>query len=235
VRRESRRLTYANVTSTLALVVALSGGVAFASGQLAPKSVGATQLRPGAVTADKIRKNAVTAPKIMALAVKEGKIAGAAVTSSKLGAGSVTSEKLVSGAVGTVAIADNSVTGQKVDESTLGKVPFAARADFASEAESANPTAFAKVSQEGVVDTSLSKGVGPGDVTLGPEPGIYCVNVPGFSPRGAQVTLEYNGSGGVTAYVKVGGAPECAAPRVQIQTYSGGTRAKEPFYIALYR
>jgi hypothetical protein len=234
MKREGRRPSYADVVSTLALFAAL-GGTAFAAATLAPRSVGERQLRPGAVTADKIRKNAVSAPKIMALAVKEGKLAGGAVSAAKLGTGAVTAEKLASGAVGTASIADSAVTGAKVDETTLGRVPFAARADLATEAESANPAAFAKVSQEGVVDTALSKGIGPADVTLGSEPGIYCVNVAGFSPRGAQVTLDYNGSGGVTAYVKVGGAPECAAPRVQVQTYSGNTRAKEPFYIALYR
>jgi hypothetical protein len=235
VRKKGRHPSYANVTSTLALALALGTGGAYATGALGPKSVGALQLRPGAVTADKIRKNAVTAPKLMALAVKEGKIATGAISSSKLANGAVSSEKLAGGAVGTAALADNAVTGAKVDESTLDRVPFAAHADLATEAESANPVVFAKVSQEGVVDTALSKGIGAGDVTLGSEPGIYCVSSSGFSAKGAQVTVEYNNSGGVTAYAKVGGAPECAAPKVQVQTYSAGARAKEPFYVVLYR
>lgn len=235
MRGRSRHVTYANLTSTLALVVALGTGGAWAAGQLAPKSVGAPQLRPGAVTAKKIRKNAITAPKIKAEAVKSGKIASAAVTTEKIGSGAVTAGKLGPAAVSTSALADGSVTGAKVAEDTLGKVPFAAHADSATEAESANPMAFARVSQEGVVDTALSKGIGPGDVSLGSEPGIYCVSVPGLSPKGAQVTVEYNNSSGVTAYAKVGGAPECAAPKVQVQTFNGNAHAKEPFYIALYQ
>jgi len=61
------------------------------------------------------------------------------------------------------------------------------------------------------------------------------VGLPSFSPRGAQVTLEYNGSGTVTAYVKIGGAASCPAPQVEVQAFSAGARPKEPFYIALYR
>jgi hypothetical protein len=234
VKRARNRLTYANVVSTLALFSALSGGAAFAVSQLAPKSVGARQLRPGAVTADKIRKNAVTAPKLQALSVKNGKLAGGSVTAAKLASAAVTGEKVAAGAIGTDKLATDAVTGAKVDESSLGQVPSAARADFATAAESANPAAFAAVDQEGNVDVSLSKGIGPGDVTQGKEAGIYCVSVPGFSPRGAQVTLRYNGSGGVTAFVTIGGTGSCPAPEVEVQIHNGGL-VKAPFYIALYR
>jgi hypothetical protein len=234
VKFAGRRLSYANVTSTIALFVALGGATAFATGQLAPKSVGERQLRPGAVTADKIRKNAVTAPKIKALAVKQGKLANGAVTNPKLGAASVTTDKLAGGAVITEKIAGDAVTGDKVAESTLGQVPTAAKADFATNAESGNPGAFARVTQEANVDTSLSKGIGPADVKQGKEAGIYCVNAPGFSPRGAQVTLEYNGSGNVTAFIKLGGE-SCPSPQVEVQTFAGVAHAKEPFFIALYR
>jgi hypothetical protein len=233
--RVNRHLSYANVTATLALVLALGGATAYAAGQLAPKSVGERQLRPGAVTAKKLRKNAVTAPKIEALAVKNGKIASGAVTAAKLGAQSVTSEKIASTAVTNEKIAPDGVTGDKVNESTLSQVPTAARADFANEASSADPAAFAAVSQEGNVDVSLSKGIGPGNVKQGFEAGIYCLTVPGFSPRGAQVTPRYNGAGAVAVFVTIGGTGSCAAPAVEVQTFSGGSRIKEPFYIAFYR
>lgn len=235
MKQARRRMTYANVISTLALFIALSGATAFATGQLGPKSVGEKQLRPGAVTADKLRKNAVTAPKIKALAVKEGKIAAGAVNASKIAGAAVTADKIAGGAVANAALAAGAVTGDKVDEATLGQVPSAARSDLASFADSSNPAAFAKISSGGVLDTALSKGVGPGDVTLGSENGIYCVRVPGFSPRGAQVTVEYGGSSNVTAYVDVRGAEGCPAPGVQVQTFSSGLHAKVAFYIALYR
>ncbi len=230
-----RRLSYANVTSTLALLLALGAGSAFAAGHLAPKSVGARQLRPGAVTADKLRKHAVTAPKIESLAVKQGKIAGGAVTAAKIAAGAVTADKLPSAVVGTEKIADDAVTGEKVKESSLGQVPSAARADFATTAETANPEAFAKVDAEGTVFPANSKGIGTADVKQGKEAGIYCVRVPGFPPRGAQVTPEYDDVNNVSAYVKFGGTESCPAPQVEVRTFNAGNPHREPFHIVLYR
>lgn len=52
------RITYANVTSTLALVFAL-GGVGYAA-SLAPGSVGTAQLKDRAVTTAKLANGAVT-------------------------------------------------------------------------------------------------------------------------------------------------------------------------------
>jgi hypothetical protein len=177
-------LTYANLVATVALFLALATGGAYASSQLAPKSVGEKQLRPGAVTADKIRKNAVTAPKIAALAVKEGKIAAGAVSAAKLAGQAVTNEKLAANAVTNDKLADGSVTGAKVDEASLGQVPSARSAEAASFAESANPASFAAISQEGDVDPSLSKGISLANVKQGIEAGIYCITVPSFAPAG---------------------------------------------------
>jgi hypothetical protein len=58
------RLTYANVTATLALFVALGGG-AYAAAALPAHSVGSKQLKKGAVVAAKIKNNAVDRSKVM--------------------------------------------------------------------------------------------------------------------------------------------------------------------------
>jgi hypothetical protein len=58
------RLTYANVVSTLALFLVLSGATAFAATQLGKNSVGTKQLKKNSVTAAKIKKNAVTGAKV---------------------------------------------------------------------------------------------------------------------------------------------------------------------------
>lgn len=50
------RLTYANVMSTLAMVLVLTGGTAYAAVKLSANSVGTKQLRNGAVTAKKLAK-----------------------------------------------------------------------------------------------------------------------------------------------------------------------------------
>lgn len=72
------RLTYANVVSTMALFVALSGG-AYAAATLPKNSVGTTQLRKDAVTRAKIKNNAVNGSK-----VADRSITGADVKESTL-------------------------------------------------------------------------------------------------------------------------------------------------------
>jgi hypothetical protein len=227
------RLSYANVVSTLALFVAISGASAYATSQLTNKSVGEPQLRPGAVTADKIRKNAVTAPKIKEAAIKQGKLADGSVTASKLAPGSVSTGSLAASSVTNEKIAPDAVTGEKVVESTLSQVPSASRADLATNAESANPAAFAHVNKDATLDTNLSKNVA--STSDGSLPGIYCVGVSGFVPRGAQVTPQFEGGGSVSIFAKIGGTASCPAPLVEVQTYEGTARAREPFYVAFYR
>ena len=53
------RLTYANVTATLALALVVGGGTAYAAG-----SIGTKQLQKGAVTTPKVAKSAVTTKKV---------------------------------------------------------------------------------------------------------------------------------------------------------------------------
>ncbi len=226
-----KRLTYANVMSSIAVFLIL-GGAAFAASQLPDKSVGARQLRPGAVTASKLRKNAVTAPKIKALAVKNGKLANGAVTASKLGAGAVATDKLSTGAVTTEKIAGDAVTGDKVDEASLGQVPSASKANFATSAESANPVVFARVQSDGTVDSANSKGLSSADVT-NPQTGIYCITAPAFSPKGAQVTLVEEGTAELTSRIRIGG-PQCPAPKVEVLIWSGKEGKKDAFFIMLY-
>ena len=86
----SKRLTYANVVSTLALFLVLAGGAAYAA-KVAKKSVGPAQLKANAVTTAKIKANSVTTRKIKRNAVANGKIKNGAVESEKIADGSVSS------------------------------------------------------------------------------------------------------------------------------------------------
>jgi hypothetical protein len=74
-----KRLTYANVMSSIAVFLVLGGATAVAAG-LAKNSVGSKQLKKNAVTAAKIKKNAVTTSKI-----KNGAVTGAKVNLGSLG------------------------------------------------------------------------------------------------------------------------------------------------------
>ncbi len=227
------KLSYANVTSTLALFIALTGATAYAAQKLPDNSVGEFQLRPGAITAEKIRKNAVTSPKIKEGAIKQGKIANGSITAAKLTQGAVGNLNLQEGSVTNAKIATETITGDKVLESTLSQVPTAAKADFATNAESANPPAFAAITPEAFIDQSLSKNIA--QVKDGSLAGIYCVTASGFAPKGAQVTARFNGEGDLSAYVRIGGTADCPAPAVEVQTFDGGVRTREGFYVEMYR
>jgi hypothetical protein len=87
VKQIRKRLTYANVMSSIAVFLILGGATAFAA-----KKIGTNQLKGRSVTAAKIKKNAVTASKIK----KGEKIAAGSVDATELAAGFVapTAEKL---------------------------------------------------------------------------------------------------------------------------------------------
>lgn len=86
------RLTYANVIATLALFLALSGGVVWAAGK-----IGSGRLKKNAVGTSKIKRNAVTTPKLHGNAVTTTKLKALAVTNAKLGESAVNFPKIAAG------------------------------------------------------------------------------------------------------------------------------------------
>jgi hypothetical protein len=227
-----KHLSFANLASAAALLVALTTTGAYAASQLAAKSVGEKQLRPGAVTASKLRKSAVTAPKLAAEAVVVGKLANAAVSGEKLANAAVSSAKLQDGAVSTDKLADNAATGAKVNEQTLSQVPSAARADTAAFAEAANPAAFASVGTDGSLDPEGSRGIVASERF---EAGIYCLSAD-FTPRGAMVTPHYGGGSSLSAFARIGGGAPCPFPQVEVQIRNPeGKKTEAAFFAVLYR
>jgi len=79
VKQIRKRLTYANVMSSIAVFLILGGATAFAA-----KKIGSNQLKANSVTTAKIKKNAVTAKKIRKNAVTTAKIKNDAVTGAKV-------------------------------------------------------------------------------------------------------------------------------------------------------
>lgn len=237
MRRIRQRITYANLTSILAIVIALATGTAWAASQLPPKSVGTKQLRNGAVTADKLRKNSVTTDKIKNAAVDSDKIANGAIVAAKIAAGAATTEKIVNGAVTAAKIPDDSLTGSKIVEGSLSQVPSAGSVNLAATAGSSNPEAFAEVAKDGTVVSGSAKGITAANVKKGESAGIYCVVVPGFAPRGVQGTPvpQSTPDGDVSVYVKFGVATSCPAGQVEVRTYNSGALKEEPFFFMAYR
>jgi hypothetical protein len=108
-----KRITFANVTSFLALFVALSAG-SYAAVKLPANSVGSKQIKAKAVTSTKLRSKAVT--------------------NAKLGTNAVTSPKIAANAIDGSKVKDGSLSGADINLATLGKVPSAANADTAGSA-----------------------------------------------------------------------------------------------------
>lgn len=93
-----KRLSYANVMSTIAVFLVLGGASAYAA-----KKIGSHELRGGAVTTAKIKRNAITRSKVKASAISTAKIAPAAVTGAKLADDSLSPEKLAPGFIAPAA------------------------------------------------------------------------------------------------------------------------------------
>jgi len=203
-------LTYANVMSSLAIFLLLGGAGAIAAKKT--QKIGTTQIKASAVTTAKIKNGAVDNAKLKDGSVSTGKLLDGSVTGGKLADGSVSTGKLVGDAV----------TGDKVNEASLGEVPSAT---------SANPVAFAHVQSNGVVDAANSKGVTSVNVTKGGT-GIYCISPASFSPRGAQATPQVGGA--ASAQVGIGGS--CFGSAIQVTTLNAaGTAADSGFFVELYR
>jgi hypothetical protein len=58
-----KRLTYANVMSSIAVFLVVAGGTAFAASQLGKESVGTKQLKKEAVSLAKIRRHRSAGPR----------------------------------------------------------------------------------------------------------------------------------------------------------------------------
>src|SRR3954447_17495705 len=83
VKQIRKRLTYANVMSSIAVFLVL-GGAAFAAAQLPKNSVGSKQLKKNAVTAAKVKNGAIVEAKIGSGAVTTSKLANDAATGDKV-------------------------------------------------------------------------------------------------------------------------------------------------------
>jgi hypothetical protein len=104
-----KRLTYANVMSSIAVFMVLGGATAFAA-----TKIGANEIKANSIKTGKIVKEAVTA----------GKIKNGAVTTTKIGKGAVGSENLADNSVTSLKIAPDAVTTAKIapDAVTTGKI-----------------------------------------------------------------------------------------------------------------
>ncbi|HYZ29938.1 MAG TPA: hypothetical protein VE570_12830 [Thermoleophilaceae bacterium] len=105
-----RRLTFANVMSTIAVFCALGGG-AYAAVTLPKNSVGTKQLKKNAVVNGKLGKNAVTNAKLGNNAVTGAKVKDGSLTGADINLATLPK-------VGTAAISDNAAHATNADNAT---------------------------------------------------------------------------------------------------------------------
>lgn len=109
------RLTYANVMSTIAFVIAFGGGTAYASHLVVESS----DIVDGQVKTVDLGNSAVTSAKIRDGAVATADLADGAVTGTKVADSSLTGTDVLGGSLTGGDIADGSVTGGDLANSTL--------------------------------------------------------------------------------------------------------------------
>jgi hypothetical protein len=122
------RLGYANIASTLALVIALGSGGAYAAGlsknsvrskQIKDHAIKTVDLALGSVTGETLSDGSVSSTKVGDGSVTSVKLADGAVVTTKLADGSVVTGKLVNGAVITSKLADGSVVTGKLGDGSV--------------------------------------------------------------------------------------------------------------------
>jgi hypothetical protein len=111
-------ITFANVISLCALMVAL-GGTAYAGLNLPRNSVGSKQIKPQAVKGGKIKARAVKAGKLAPNSVKSEKVVDGSIGLLDLAPNSVDGAKLADGGVGLADLGAASVDGSKVADGSL--------------------------------------------------------------------------------------------------------------------
>jgi hypothetical protein len=172
VHQLRKRLTYANVVSTLCLFLLLGGGAAFAATKLGKNSVGTKQLKARSVTGAKIKKEAVTAAQVKAGSLTGANIAGGSIGTANLADGSVNSAKVLDGSLTGKDVAPNSLTGTNINASTLGEVPEAAKlagnapSAFTSSAIYKNESPLEEGTNLGDGTFAIEESCNPGDVLL---------------------------------------------------------------------
>jgi len=100
------KLTYANVVATLALFLALSGGVVLAASGLGKNVVKSKNIAANAIKTQDIAKNAVKTAKIAPKAVGEKNLAKNAVSAAKVKKGTLTRTQLKAGTLAGLQVAE---------------------------------------------------------------------------------------------------------------------------------
>jgi hypothetical protein len=215
VKQIRKRITYANVMSSIAVFLVLGGGAAYAA-----KKIGSNEIKGNSITTGKIKKEAVTAAKIKNSSVTTAKIANNAVTTAKIANSAVSTDKIADSAVTNGKLANGSVSASKLASGFVA------------------PTAeklarFANISSAGVV-LSGSQGIAQANVTKSGN--FYCIGGLSPAPVGGVATIDYNQAGSEEdIQLGIGAGGGCpAGNQVFVDPRNGGTPVSAGFFVVLY-
>jgi hypothetical protein len=153
--RARRRLSFSNVTSAIALFVAL-GGTSYAAVTLPRNSVGSSQIRTSAVKKSEIGNRAVGRSEILHNGVDRSEIRRDAVGPSELRGNAVSSDEVQDGTLQ----ADDLSTADKTALAALNGVSFRVASTAAGAAAGGNAKGIAHTANTGVYTVDLGQDVG---------------------------------------------------------------------------
>lgn len=160
------------------------------------------------------------------------------VGAKQLKPGAVTYSKIGRNAVRTLKIKDDAVTGDKLNEATLGTVPSAATAE--------GPVAFAHVSAAGTLLDGQGVTVTKGDSSTKGQPFYYCFSGLPFAPRGLVASPDYRNETlhfnttlqvGLESSGGLGGTGCAAGTQAYVHGVEASTNAQSSvaFYIVFFK
>lgn len=126
-------LTYSNVVATIALFLAISGGVVYAASTLGRNSVKSKNIATHAVKTRNLAKNAVKKGNLAANAVTTAKVKAGAITGGKVKGGTLTRNNLAPGTLAGLQVLDvsnSSVPGLTTEPEAGTSVPLSGTATF---------------------------------------------------------------------------------------------------------
>ena len=165
------RLTFANVCSFLALLIALGTGSAYAantvfSTDIVDGEVKQPDLGTASITSPKIRNGEVNNIDLAADAVDDAKVLDASLTAADLGLDSVGSSEIQSNAVQATEVADGSIDEGEVEDQSLGSADLATNAITADELTN-NVVTGGKVANNSLTTADVAGTDSNGSISLG--------------------------------------------------------------------
>lgn len=171
MRALRKRLTYANVMSSIAVFLILGGATAVAA-----KKIGSNEIKGNSITTGKVMKEAITRAKVKKEAIDASRLADSSVTTSKIANDAVTTNRIADNAVTTGKIASDAVTTGKLANGAVNTTKLSADAQ-------PTPVASLTVKSDGNLVSST-----PGVSVKKVQTGTYCVGLPFVAQGGAAST-----------------------------------------------